>query len=82
MHLNLFVKVCLPVLDGPARILREVSAFTHLFSNLPPAIFSLPARDLGTLIILLSVLAFACRLHKCTTGGCLVLLTYRYGLKL
>ena len=71
----------MPVLDGPAWILREVSALAHLFSNLPPAILTLPARCLSTLLILLSVLAFACRLHKCSTGGCLVLLVDRYGLK-
>ena len=81
MHLNLFIKVCLPVLDGAARILREVSALAHLFSNLPPAIFTLPAGCLSTLIILLSVLAFACKLHKCNTGGCLVLLVNCNGLK-
>ena len=68
----------MPVLDGPARILREVRALSHLIPyNLPPR---------TTLIIILLrccllVVVFRCRLHKCSTGSCLVLITVRYGLK-
>ena len=77
MHFDLFIKVSLPVLDGPARILREVRALSHLIPyNLPPR---------TTLIIILLrcllVVVFRCRLHKCSTGSCLVLITVRYGLK-